>query len=53
VKLVRQSLRVLKIAFDYAFRCRSYLKEDHSGQPGADYTATVVFDSASAAEAAP
>jgi glycosyltransferase involved in cell wall biosynthesis len=52
VKLVRQSLRVLNIALDYAFRRQRYLAEDHSGRPGMAYTATVVFDSSTAAEAA-
>lgn len=50
VKLVRQSLRVLKTAFDYAVRRRRYLAKDHAGRPGAAYTATVVFDSATAAQ---
>lgn len=52
VKLVRQSLRVLTIALDYAFRRRRYLAEDHAGSPDATYTAAVVFDSTSAAEPA-
>jgi dolichol-phosphate mannosyltransferase len=50
VKLVRQSLRVLKIAFDYTVRRRRYLAKDHSSPPKRDYTATVVFDSAKVAE---
>jgi dolichol-phosphate mannosyltransferase len=44
VKLIRQSLRVLCIAFDYTFRRRHYLSADHSGRPGTAYTAKVVFD---------
>lgn len=52
VKLVRQSLRVAKLAIDFAIRRRSYLAEDHSGRNDATYPATVVFDSAATSERA-
>lgn len=45
VKLVSQSLRVLTIVLEYMFRRSRYLAADHSGSPGREYTATVVFDS--------
>lgn len=43
VKLFRQSVRVLKIALDYAIRRKRYLVEDHSGSANFTYTATTVF----------
>jgi dolichol-phosphate mannosyltransferase len=53
VKLVRQALRVLKIAADYSFRRRHYLQTDHSGRSSSAYTAKTVFESANALGAAP
>jgi dolichol-phosphate mannosyltransferase len=53
VKLVRQSLRVLGIVRDYAFRRSRYLQKDHSGGSVIEYTATVVFDSEAAADSVP
>jgi dolichol-phosphate mannosyltransferase len=44
VKLVRQSLRVLGIAADYAFKRKTYLAADHSGKADGQYPSTVVFD---------
>jgi glycosyltransferase involved in cell wall biosynthesis len=53
VRLVRQSMRVLKIAVDYAIRRERYLVEDHSGRANAAYTATTVFSSGNSVGAAP
>jgi dolichol-phosphate mannosyltransferase len=46
VKIVRQSLQVARIARDYALQRKRFLTEDHSGRPSAQYTSTLVFDSA-------
>lgn len=51
VKLVRQALRVLKIALDYALRRQRYLTDDHSARLGAAYIASTVFDNSVTAEA--
>jgi glycosyltransferase involved in cell wall biosynthesis len=46
VKIVRQSLQVARIARDYALARKRFLSADHSGRPSAQYTSTVIYDSA-------
>jgi glycosyltransferase involved in cell wall biosynthesis len=44
VKLVRQAVRVLKIALNYAIFGGKFLVEDHSGHPSKLYSAQVIYD---------
>jgi dolichol-phosphate mannosyltransferase len=46
VKLVRQSLKTLRIVTDFARSRARFLGLDHSGRPGQRYTWTVAFDNA-------
>jgi glycosyltransferase involved in cell wall biosynthesis len=51
VKLVRQSLRVLGIAWRYAAGREAYLADDYAGRPNHDYTSTTIYEGAARADA--